>query len=70
MIKNILTNKNLRFGLAFGTFSSSYLYFLSQARKSDNDILRVGAAGSITMLIGESMFYCIDAVNAKSKILN
>jgi len=30
----------------------------------------MGAAGSITVLLGESMFYCIDAVNMKSKILH
>jgi len=31
--------------------------------------MRVGAAGSITMLVSESAFYCIDAINARSKIL-
>jgi Mitochondrial carrier protein len=31
--------------------------------------LRIGAAGSITTLIGESSFYFIDAINARSKIL-
>jgi len=30
----------------------------------------MGAAGSITVLLGESMFYCIDAINMKSKILH
>jgi len=30
----------------------------------------VGAAGSITVLLGESMFYCIDAVNMRSKVLS
>ena len=30
----------------------------------------MGAAGSITMLLGESAFYCIDAVNTRSKVLS
>jgi hypothetical protein len=37
--------------------------------KSDNEMMRVGAAGSLTMLVGESSFYCIDAINARSKML-
>jgi hypothetical protein len=47
-----------------------YVSLLYYARTSTNEVLRVGAAGSLTMLIGESTFYCIDAVNAKSKIMN
>ena len=31
--------------------------------------MRIGAAGSITTLIGESSFYFIDAINARSKVL-
>jgi hypothetical protein len=31
--------------------------------------LRVGAAGSVTVLMGESTFYFIDAVNTRSKVI-
>ncbi len=50
-------------------FTSTYLFSLYKARHSDNEVLRIGAAGSITILISETSFYFIDAVNARSKIL-
>ena len=31
--------------------------------------MRVGAAGSLTVLVSESSFYWLDAINAKSKML-
>jgi len=46
------------------------MYSIYRAQKSDNEVLRIGAAGSITTLIGESSFYFIDAINARSKILD
>ena len=33
-------------------------------------MIRVGSAGSLTMLLSESSFYWIDALNARSKMLN
>lgn len=45
------------------------MYSLYKTTGSDNEVLRVGAAGSITILLCESMFYCIDAVNTRSKVL-
>lgn len=53
-----------------GSFTSAYLFTLYKASRSDNEVMRVGAAGSITILIGESSFYFIDAVNMRSKILH
>lgn len=50
-------------------FTSSYLLSLHKARSSESEVLRIGAAGSITMLLAESLFYCIDAVNTRSKVL-
>lgn len=49
-------------------FTGSYMFSLYQAKRSDNEILRIGAAGSLTMLLGESAFYCIDAINMRSKV--
>lgn len=56
--------------MTLGIVTTVYIGLLNYARTSSNEVLRVGAAGSLTMLIGESSFYCIDAVNAKSKIMN
>ena len=47
-----------------------YMYTLMKLNHSDDEVLRIGAAGSITVLVGESTFYCIDAVNTRSKMLN
>lgn len=33
-------------------------------------MIRVGAAGSLTMLLSESSFYWIDNINARTKMLN
>lgn len=68
-ITDVLMNKRLRYISHTGAFAVSYLLFLRFSLKTDNEMLRVGAAGSITMLVSESSFYCIDAVNARSKML-
>jgi hypothetical protein len=52
------------------SFTGTFIYSIYRAQKSDNEVLRIGAAGSITTLIGESSFYFIDAINARSKILD
>lgn len=69
-VEMLRNNRNLRYRLFMSGFITTYGYMLYRATKSENEILRVGAAGSITMLCGESMFYCIDAVNARSKVLH
>lgn len=33
-------------------------------------MIRVGAAGSLTMLLSESSFYWVDNINARTKMLN
>ena len=52
------------------SFTGTFIYSILRAQKSDNEVLRIGAAGSITTLIGESSFYFIDAINARSKVLD
>jgi hypothetical protein len=64
-----LRNKTLRYYFFLSCFTGGYLYSIYRAHKSDNEVLRIGAAGSITTLIGESSFYFIDAINARSKVL-
>lgn len=63
-------SRNNRFYLFVAAFTAAYALILNQARQSENEIVRMGAAGSLTVLIGESSFYFIDAVNARSKILH
>ena len=53
-----------------GAFSTLYIYTLYKARHSDNKILRLGAAGSVTTLLGESTFYFLDGINLRSKLLS
>lgn len=64
-----IKNKQFRYYFFLSSFTSTYLYTLYRAKRSDNEVLRMGAAGSITILISESSFYFIDAVNARTKIL-
>ncbi len=59
----------MRYNLFLTSFTGIYCYSLYKAQKSENEVLRIGGAGSITTLIGESSFYFIDAINARSKIL-
>lgn len=33
-------------------------------------MLRIGAAGSLTMLVGESAFFVIDGINTRTKMIN
>jgi len=64
-----IKNKRFRYNLFLTSFTGIYMYSIYKAHKSENEVLRIGAAGSITTLIGESSFYFIDAINARSKIL-
>lgn len=66
---NAIRNKTYRYRGITTAFSLCYLGFLGFSMRTDEELIRVGAAGSITMLISESAFYCIDAVNARSKML-
>src|SRR5687767_11932904 len=66
--RNLLTSTN-KFYATLGLTTGSYLYFLGQAKKSKSETVRLGAAGSLTFLMSESLFYNIDAISAKSKML-
>lgn len=64
-----IKNKRLRYNLFVASFTGIYMYSIYRAHSSENEVLRIGAAGSLTTLIGESSFYFIDAINARSKML-
>src|SRR5437868_4049820 len=68
-LRDGLRNKTFRYYTIGSVFTLSYFALLDRARKSDIEMMKVGAAGSLTMLVAESAFYCIDAVNARSKML-
>jgi hypothetical protein len=65
----MIKNKHFRYYLFLTSFTGLFCFSVYKAHKSENEILRIGAAGSITTLIGESTFYFIDAINARSKVL-
>jgi hypothetical protein len=67
---NLIKSKKFANYTTVFSISSLYLYFLYKARKSDHEMIRVGAAGSLTMLLSESAFYWIDNINARTKMLN
>ena len=52
-----------------GVVTSAYIYGLWKAKSSQNELLRVGAAGSLTMTICDASLYSIESINARSKIL-
>lgn len=66
-----LVNKflhNPRKVASFTLFCGGYTAYLYNARKAENEILRMGAAGSIVVLLNETTFYLLDTVNCRSKV--
>jgi hypothetical protein len=62
-------NHNKRFWMFIGLFSSAFCYGLYRAKYSKNELIRFGAAGSLTMVINDFALYSIESINARSKIL-
>ncbi len=52
-----------------GVVTSAYALALYKCKTSDNELLRVGAAGSLTMTLCDVSLYSIESINARSKIL-
>jgi hypothetical protein len=52
-----------------GAVTSAYALALYKCKTSDNELLRVGAAGSLTMTLCDVSLYSIESINARSKIL-
>lgn len=46
-----------------------YTYTLRRAQRSKNELFRMGAAGSLSMLICDISLYSIESINAKQKVL-
>ena len=61
-------NANTRFYIFLGGITSLYGFCLFKARDSPNELIRIGAAGSIALLIYESALYSIDTISSRSKI--
>jgi hypothetical protein len=59
-------SKSRIFSLAF--FTTSYWVLLRKLHSSDNEILRMAAAGSLMTNIAEMSFYPLDTINSSSKV--
>jgi hypothetical protein len=60
---------NKWFWMFIGLFSSAFCFVLYKAKYSKNELLRFGAAGSLTMVVNDFALYSIESINARSKIL-
>ncbi len=60
---------NMRFYTFIAFLSSAYCYGLYKAKKSNNELIRIGAAGSLTMTLCDLSLYSIESINARSKVL-
>jgi hypothetical protein len=63
------SGQGIRFWAFIGAFCSAYGLFLLKAKESKNELLRIGAAGSLAMLICDISLYSMESVNARSKVL-
>ena len=50
-----------------GTISSTYFYTCYTAINWENDVLRIGAAGSLATLIVDGTFHVVDTLNIRAK---
>lgn len=57
-----------KFLLVCGSFSLAYAWLIRYSYKSDNHILRVAGAGSLTFLISELSFFPMDSLNLTQKL--
>lgn len=53
--------------LVSGAFCAGYLYTCKDGLKWENEILRMGIAGSLANIAVETSFHFIDTVNIRSK---
>jgi hypothetical protein len=60
---------NRRFWYFIGGLTTAYCYSLYKAKSSRCELLRIGAAGSLTMVICDLSLYSMESVNARSKVL-
>jgi len=60
---NLMLHSRSRMASIIGC-SLGYLYLLHRARKSDNELFRMSAAGSLMTNIVECAFYPLDTLNS------
>jgi len=58
-----------RFYFSLSASVASFSYLLMKCKNSRNEVLRMGAAGSLTNLLVETLIFPIDAINLKSKVV-
>ena len=57
-----------RFLAVSSGFSIAYFYCLVKSQKHENEVVRVGAAGSLTFIFCELAFFPLDSINLQQKI--
>ena len=63
------TNPNRRFYAMMGAISTAYAWALWKSKSAESELLRVGAAGSLTMTVCDASLYSIESISARSKIV-
>ena len=58
-----------RYWIFISCYIGFYIYLLKRAKKSDNELMRMGASGSLTMFICDFSCYSIESINARTKIV-
>ena len=69
--RNHLAKKKLlcaRFLGVFATYSLVYTLIIYKSKQSDNEILRIGASGSLTFLVSELCCFPLDTINFQLKL--
>ena len=57
-----------RFVKIFGAFSLAYAFIVFKSYYSENPLIRISAAGSLTFLCCEASFFPMDAINLRQKL--
>lgn len=52
-----------KFVTVCGLFSLTYGYYMNQCKKSESELMRIAASGSLTTLACEVAFFPMDALN-------
>jgi hypothetical protein len=60
--------QNLKSIAFFTVFTGGYAASLQKARSNKSEIVRLGAAGSISCMACETVFYFVDTLNMRSKV--
>lgn len=66
---NSKASSNRRFWGFISAFTGLYAFGLYKARDCESHLLRIGATGSLTMLINDVSMYSVESINARQKMI-